>query len=132
MIAVDTNVLIRLLVGDDPKQLAQAEAILRDAREKDIPCFISDPVLCEIEWVLESCYGASRADILTALRDLLASEGFVFENRQGLQQAIELYQTGKADFSDYLIGAKGQAKGAAATYTFDRKLRRTEGFIFLG
>jgi predicted nucleic-acid-binding protein len=131
MIAVDTNVLVRLLVGDDPEQLAQATALLHDAREKGVACFISDPVLCEIEWVLESCYGASRADVLAALRDLLASEGFVFEDRKGLMWAIEHYQTGKADFSDYLIGAKGRAKGATATYTFDKGLRGTSGFIFL-
>ena len=131
MIAVDTNVLIRLLVGDDPKQLAQAEALLQDARERGIPCFIADPVLCEIEWVLESCYNASRADVLAALRDLLAQEGFTFEDRGALLQAIAAYQHGKADFSDYLIGANARAYGATAVYTFDRGLRQAEGFVLL-
>jgi predicted nucleic-acid-binding protein len=131
LIAIDTNLVIRLLVGDDPKQLTQVEALLRDARDRAILCFISDPVLCEIEWVLESCYKASRADILAALRDLLSQESFVFEDRQVLAKAIDSYQRGRAEFSDYLIGAKAQARGATATYTFDRDLRQAEGFIFL-
>jgi predicted nucleic-acid-binding protein len=131
LIALDTNVLVRLLVGDDPKQLMQAESLLRDAREKAIPCFISDPVLCELEWVLDSCYDASRTDILTALRDLLSQEEFVFEDRQTLVQALDSFQSGKAEFSDYLIGANGRSRGATATYTFDRDLRHADGFVLL-
>lgn len=132
MIALDTNVIVRLLVDDDPRQAKEAERLIRDARERGIDCFISDPVLCEIEWVLESCYRASRADILAAMRDLLGQEGFLFEDRQVIRRSIEAYQGSKADFSDHLIGAKAQARGATVTYTFDRDLRHAEGFFWLG
>lgn len=132
MIALDTNVLVRLLVGDDPAQLDQAARLLRDARNAGDVCLLSDPVLCELEWVLASSYRARRAEILAVLRDLFEQETFVFEDRHVLRQAIDSYQHGRGDLSDYLIGAKAQARGARVTYTFDRALRSTEGFAILG
>jgi predicted nucleic-acid-binding protein len=129
VIAFDTNVLVRLLVGDDPDQLARAERLLLQAKENDETCFLSAPVLCELEWVLESSYGAPRADILAVLRDLLDQEVFAFEDRQVVRRAIDAYQHGRGGFSDYLIGSNAQAHGARVTYTFDRDLRRAEGFL---
>ncbi len=115
MIAFDTNVLVRLLVGDDPDQLARAERLLLQAKENDETCFLSDPVLCELEWVLESSYEAPRATILTVLRDLLDQQVFAFADRQVVRRAIDAYQHGRGDFSDYLIGANAQAQGARVT-----------------
>jgi predicted nucleic-acid-binding protein len=77
MIAVDTNVLVRLVVKDDPDQFALAERLVREAAESGEPCLVSDPVLCELEWVLESSYGASRSDVLAAMQNLLARGAFV-------------------------------------------------------
>lgn len=131
MIAFDTNVLIRLLVQDDPRQGAVAERILASALEAGEACFLSDAVLCEVEWVLESCYSATRADVLAAFQDLLARKIFLFTDRAVLRRALDAYQAGRADFSDYLIGARAQARGAATTYTFDRGLRGQAGFTFL-
>jgi predicted nucleic-acid-binding protein len=128
LIAFDTNVLVRLLVGDDPEQLARAERLLLQAQENDETCFLSDVVLCELEWVLESSYGAPRATILTVLRDLLDQQVFAFADRQVVRRAIDAYQHGRADFSDYLIGSNAQAHGARVMHTFDGDLRRTEGF----
>jgi predicted nucleic-acid-binding protein len=119
-------------VGDDPEQRERAERLLLQARENDETCFLSDPVLCELEWVLESSYRAPRASILMALRDLLDQELFAFEDRQVVRRAIDAYQHGRGDFSDYLIGANAQAHGARVTYTFDGDLRRSEGFVAPG
>ena len=131
MIALDTNILIRLLVQDDPGQTALAERLLREAAEAGEPCFISDPVLCEMEWVLESCYRAKKPEVLAAVQELLAGKLFVFEEREILLQALAKYQVGKADFSDCLIGAKARAKGARTTYTFERVLTESQGFTRL-
>jgi predicted nucleic-acid-binding protein len=131
LIGLDTNVLVRILVRDDPGQTALAERLIGEAAETGEPCFISDLVLCEIEWVLDSVYKVKRPDILGALQELYAREIFVFEDRQILRGAIDAYQHGKAELSDYLIGAKGQAKGARTTYTFDRPLSQQEGFSLL-
>lgn len=128
MIALDTNVLVRLVVRDDPQQLAQAEKLLLATAEQGEACLLTDPVLCELEWVLESSYRASRADILATLQELFSQNLFAFENRGTVLTAIERYQAGKGDFSDYLIGAKGQTQGARVTFTFDRALRAQDGF----
>ena len=132
MIAVDTNVLVRLLVDDDPEQKARAQQLLEATAEAGEPCLISDPVLCELAWVLSSNYRARRAEIGAAVQSLLGRPLFVFEDRQVVLTAFEAYQRGKADLSDYLIGARAQAQGARTTWTFDRGLRGHPGFSWLG
>jgi predicted nucleic-acid-binding protein len=131
VIALDTNILIRILVRDDPGQTALAERLLQEASDADEPCFISDPVLCEVEWVLESSYRAKKGEILAAMQELLAVDLFVFEDREILHQVIARYQESKADFSDCLIGAKARSKGARTTYTFERVLTEAQGFTRL-
>lgn len=131
MIALDTNILIRLLTKDDPDQTALAEGLLQKAADAEESCFISDPVLCDMEWVLESSYRAKRGDVLAAMQELLGGDLFVFEDREVLRQAIVTYQESKADFSDCLIGAKARARGARTTYTFERVLAQEQGFTRL-
>lgn len=131
MISLDTNILIRLLVRDDPAQTFLVDQLIQDAIEAGESCFVGDAVLCEVEWVLESSYRAQREDVLAAMQELIAQEIFVFDDREAFRQAIDSYQRGKAEFSDFLIGAKGQARGARVTYTFDRALSRHEGFKLL-
>lgn len=132
MIALDTNILIRVLVADDPKQTATAERLLREASEEGELCFISDPVLCETEWVLDRSYRISRAEILTVFESLLSRRNlFAFEDPGVLRKALDAYRKGKADFSDFLIGAKAEAQGARTIFTFDRALSRQQGFSIL-
>jgi predicted nucleic-acid-binding protein len=131
LIALDTNILVRLMVLDDPRQTALAERLLESAAESGESCLVTDPVLCEVGWVLESNYEASRSDILAAMQELLAQEVFTFEDREAFQRAVDLCQRSKLDLSDLLIGAKGQARGARTTYTFERALARQEGFSLL-
>ncbi|HEV8131067.1 MAG TPA: type II toxin-antitoxin system VapC family toxin [Acidobacteriota bacterium] len=130
-IALDTNVLIRLLIGDDSIQAKRAKRLLESAWEQGERCFVSDPVLCELEWVLDSAYGASRHDVAMAIQELLSNKIFVVENEGLVQRAVDHYARGRADFSDYLLGVRGQAKGARTTYTFDKALRHEEGFTLL-
>jgi predicted nucleic-acid-binding protein len=132
VIALDTNVLVRVLIADDPKQTAAAERLLRESIEAEEPCLLSDPVLCETEWVLESCYRVPRAEIAAALDGLLARGSlFTFENVEVLRKALEAYRRGKAEFSDFLIGAKAESQGARTTFTFDRDLASQQGFSIL-
>jgi predicted nucleic-acid-binding protein len=131
VIAIDTNLLVRLLVQDDAAQSAAVETLLRETRESGQTCFISDLVLCELEWVLRSCYKAPRSRVFSSVQELLDQHLLDFEDRVRLRQVAQAYQLGKAELSDYLIGAKSQASGAAATYTFDRKLRKEDGFVVL-
>ena len=131
MIALDTNVLIRFLVKDDAVQALRARALMEASRAKGEACLITNPVLCEIEWVLESVYKASRADIGAAIRILQTTPPFEMEDGALVERALRSYAKGKGDFSDYLLGEIGEARGARTTYTFDRGLRGRGGFTLL-
>lgn len=122
MIALDTNLVIRLIVEDDPAQLAVAREIVADAEAAGETCLLTDIVLCEIEWVLLSAYGAERTDVLAAIQSLASESLFDFEDRARLQRALDSYQHGRGDLSDYLIGHTATALGARTTFTFDRGL----------
>lgn len=131
MIALDTNVLIRFLIKDDEPQAMRARALLEACREKGEACLVTNPVLCEVEWVLDSVYSASRANIGAALRILQTTPPFALEDEALVERALRSYARGKGDFSDYLLGEIGEARGARTTFTFDRKLRRGGGFTLL-
>lgn len=131
MIGVDSNLLLRLIVQDDEPQARRAEALLGQVRAAGEAIYVSDVVLCEVEWVLGSVYQATRAEILATLRHLAGDPHLTFEDRSGLWRALELYGTSRADFSDSLLGTRAQAAGARTCYTFDRALRDLPGFTWL-
>jgi len=132
VIAIDTNVLVRLVVADDPQQAALARRLIEDAVGEGATCYVSTPVLCELEWVLVSRYRVPRTEIAAVLTRLLDNGAFVFKERNVLLQALAAYRQGRAAFADHLIGAKAQAFGATTTWTFDRGLRNCAGFSILG
>ena len=131
MIAFDTNVLLRLLLNDDRKQARQAQAIVDRAAASGEVVLLPDVVLCEVEWVLSSTYRLPRVRVVQTLRRLLDGTEFTFTNRAAVNAALESYARGKAEFSDYLIGAAATAAGATTTCTFDRDLRGHADFTLL-
>ena len=132
MIALDTNVLLRLLLNDDPRQSRQAQALVDGAVARSDQVLLPDIVLCELEWVLDSVYSVPKAEIVRTLRRLLDASVFAFLDRSAVAGALADYEAGKGDFSDYLIGASAASAGASTTYTFDRALRRAGGFDLAG
>lgn len=132
MIAVDTNVLLRLLLNDDPRQSRQAQDLVDRAVARSDQVLLPDIVLCELEWVLDSVYGVPKAEIARTLRRLLDTKVFAFLDRSTVAGALADYEAGRGDFSDYLIGASAARAGASTTYTFDRALRRAGGFDLAG
>lgn len=131
MIGFDTNLVVRLMVGDDERQAGQSRRLLEEAAERDEPVFLCDIVLSELEWVLESAYHVPRQRILAAVSALLTDGRFCFEDARRVSVALELYRQGKGDLSDYLLGLRGEAAGARTTYTFDRGLRSASRFTVL-
>lgn len=131
MIALDTNVLLRLLLNDDPRQSRQAQAIVDRAVDLGEALLLPDIVLCEVEWVLASAYNLSRGRIAQTLRRLVEGMEFTFVNRAAVNAALDNYTHGKAEFSDYLIGTAAKVAGATTTYTFDRDLRSADDFTLL-
>lgn len=125
MIGLDTNVLIRYLTRDDHEQWKQASQII----QQNQPCFISNVVLCEVVWVLRGRpYQFSKDEIIATLEMMVQSSGFEFESRSVVYQALQRTKQGRADFSDYLIGAIARQIGCTETITFDQKLRTEPGF----
>ncbi len=125
MIGLDTNVIIRYLTRDDETQWQQATQLIQG----DEPCFIANIVLCEMVWVLSGePYKFGKDEILKTLEAMLQSPAFLFENRSAVYQALQRTNFGRADFSDYLIGALARQSGCSETATFDRKLKNEKGF----
>ena len=131
MIALDTNVLLRLLVQDTPAQTALAKRLLATAEEAGEPVLINDLVLAETTWTLASHYNATKDELLEMLRVLLDTASFVFDDRAVLQQAVDRYGSSAADFAEALIVAKNLARGAHSTLTFDRAMRTLPGAQWL-
>jgi predicted nucleic-acid-binding protein len=113
-ITADTNVLVRAIVADDPKQAKIAQATL--ARAEMIA--ITPAALCELVWVLSRGYGIAAADIATAIRGLLASAK-VEANRPAITAGLELLDEG-GDFADGVIFFEGAALGAESFASFDK------------
>ncbi len=128
MIAIDTNVLVRFLVEDDPRQTAKAKKRLSDAQAASEPVFVATIVLAESVWVMERVYDLGREEIAQALESLITTSGFRVSDRDGVLDALAAYLTRKGDLADFLIRREGELAGASPVFTFDKKLHRTEGF----
>lgn len=121
MIALDTNVLVRYTVGDDVRQAAAAAKVIESQCTADDPGFISLIVLCELVWVLDRGYGYTKPSIAGTLRTILGSDDLMIEESDTAWQALNLYEQGKGDFADYLIGLVAKKAGSTTTFTFDRR-----------
>jgi len=123
LIGVDTNVLLRFLVDDDPEQNRVARALL-SARDADDPVFISAVTLAETTWVLTRTLGYPVGDVCAMLRELLASDGVVMEHGDELGLLLGRDNVPAVELADYLIAWSGHAGGCTRTMTFDRRSAR--------
>jgi predicted nucleic-acid-binding protein len=131
MIGLDTNVLVRLLVADDPRQHAQARAFVERHCSRESPAFVNSVVLAELFWVLANPYRYSRSQIARALENLLAGNDRVFEHHEEVRAALNAYSSGRADFIDALIDGINRAQGCETTATLDRQAAKLDGFTRL-
>ncbi|MDR0577209.1 MAG: type II toxin-antitoxin system VapC family toxin [Candidatus Accumulibacter sp.] len=114
-IAVDTNVLVRAVVRDDPAQATAAAAVLTDAEL----IAVALPCLCEFVWVLLSVYGFQQADAASAIRALLATAN-VEVNRPAVEAGLMVLDAG-GDFADGVIAYEGNWLGGETFVSFDKK-----------
>ena len=126
MIALDTNVLVRVIVQDDPRQTAAALALLK----KDGPFFVGHLVLAETFWTLRRVYNFSTDEVRTVISDLLGRRDVVFENDDAVRAGLRAVERG-GDFADALIVAKAREFDCTSLATFDGNLAaRNSGFAF--
>ena len=125
MVGLDTNVLVRYLTRDDESQWQQACLVIESGQL----CFVAHIVLCELVWVLRgNPYKFAKEEILSTLEMMRQSPAFEFENCSAVYQALQRAKQGRADFSDYLIGAIATYASCQETVSFDRKLKGERGF----
>lgn len=129
MIAVDTNVLVRYLVEDDPRQAAEAAHLIDAAAESGEPIFVSQIVICEVVWVLSFAYDVPRREIAAILHQLRRAAGLLMESPDQVQRAIMSFENGKGDLADYLIAEQAIARGCSSIATFDRALYADARFV---
>ena len=122
MRAVDTNLLVRLIARDDPKQVLAAEAFVKSG------AWVSHLVLMETVWVLSTVYGLGHRELVMAVEMLLRHERLGIQNAGTVSAALERYrQKPKLGFSDCLTLEVARKAGHLPLGTFDRDLGRLEG-----
>lgn len=131
MIGLDTNVLIRYLAQDDPKQSAVATRYIEGRLSPENPGFVSTVTLCEVAWVLAGNYAADRKRIREIVERLLATKQIVIEQAEVVWKALRVWEGVPADFSDALIGQIAIAQGCEKSVTFDRAAGKLPGFEIL-
>lgn len=114
-LTVDTNVLIRALVFDEPAQARRAAQLLSSASLIAIPLVC----LCEMAWVLHKVYAFPSSDISWAIRTLLATSN-VEMNRPAVEAGLTMLEAG-GDFADGAIAYEGKWLGGETFVSFDRR-----------
>ena len=124
MIAVDTNVLVRILANDQnqPAQVDAARALASEAKQVFVPLVVQ----VETIWVLESGYGLSKEAIVQALEHLEVNQAFVLEDEDLSHHALGLFRSSNADYSDCVILSNCRAR-ELNLYTFDKRLGKLAG-----
>ena len=117
---VDTNVLVRHLTGDPADMAARATSYLRSATQ----LFLTDLVVAETVYVLESFYEAPRGQVAEAARSLLAMRSVVSVDAAVLLRAIEVYEIDRLDFAEAYLVACAESTGVNRIASFDRSIDR--------
>lgn len=117
---VDTNILVRHLTGDPPAMAARATAYL--AAEPEL--FLTDLIVAETVYVLESFYETPRAQVAQVVRSLLTFGAIVVVDRPLLLRAVEVYETDRLDFAEAYLVACAESTGLGCIASFDRSIDR--------
>jgi predicted nucleic-acid-binding protein len=114
-VAVDTNVLVRAVVGDDAAQAKVAAKVLRQAEL----IAIALPCLCELVWVLLRVYSLTAVDVAQAIRALMATAN-VQMNRPAVEAGLAILEAG-GDFADGVMAYEGRWLGGETFVSFDKQ-----------
>ena len=132
MLGLDTNVIARIVLADDPVQTQQALAAIAQAQEENETIVLALATVLELEWVLRSRAKLEKPQVLLIFKKLLETQDLQIENEQVLEQAIYVYENGPADFPECLFWAQYQRMGCRAMLTFDAKAARLGGVELVG
>jgi len=121
VIGLDTNVLVRYVMQDDPRQSPRATRLIESLSPEE-PGFVPLVTLVELVWVLSGSYSLARAQVVAVLETLLRSKELVVDRAELATQALQRFSASNAssaDFADALIERIASAAGCTATMSFD-------------
>lgn len=124
MIGIDTNILLRLWLNDDPAQSKRIDVLLAAHGSTPGSLLVTDVVLVEAVWTLKSAFEQDKQAQLIAVRSLLDETAFAFEDREAVAAALGLFEAGSCGFADCLIVAKHGRSGCEFSATFDKAMRK--------
>jgi len=131
MIGIDTNVMVRYIVQDDPGQAKAATKLIEQSCRADRPGFINHIVLCELVWVLRRNYKLDKANICRVIEQIMRTDTLLVEDIQLVWRALQTFKESKADFADCLLGQKNMQAGCQFTATLDDAASVTKGYKHL-
>ena len=126
MIGLDTNILLRYFVKDDPVQTPLAVRTMYSLSPQE-PGWISLLVLAELTWTLRRVFRLNRRAIAGIIAKLLNSQDVIVEQEEIVRQGLHLYSTTKADFADCIIAVSARSAGCTTVATLDEIAARDLG-----
>lgn len=130
MIGLDTNVLVRYLAQDDPKQTAAATRLFASLSAAS-PAYVSQVVLVETVWVLQSRYAADASQIGRVVETLLRTDVIQVERADVAWRALRRFRQEQGDFPDALVSELAQDAGCKQVFSFDRGAVKRSGMTLL-
>jgi predicted nucleic-acid-binding protein len=129
VIAIDTNILVRILI-DDPTQPEQVK-IARHFAEKQKKLFVPQLVQVELVWVLDFSYKINKVEIIRILHHLYENDAFELQYEDHFEGALQLFQATNISFSDSLI-LQACEEAQCQLVTFDKKFSKLNNVKLLG
>lgn len=124
MLAIDTNVFVRIFVADNDIQSRKAKQFIQN----HFPVFVSTIVFCEAIWLFKSHFKLNKAQIISTVEKILKTQQFHFEHLDALWHAFHEFQHGNADFPDCIIGAVAKLNNCSHVVTFDKTAAKSKNF----
>lgn len=128
---IDTDVIVRLLSGDDPAKQAAAAALFDEVATGRLAVAAPDTVIADAVFVLSSprLYHLPRAQVSGLLTTLVRLPGFRVANWRAVLRALDLFGTSNLGFGDAMIVASMEQAGATTVYSFDRHFDAVQGIV---
>jgi predicted nucleic-acid-binding protein len=130
MTGLDTNILVRVFIEDDPEQYRKVKEFLQSLTPES-PGYVSLIALIELAWVLRSRFLLNKIQLIKCLERLLDYPELMIEDHAAVTLALHRFSQFKADFADCLIERLGHAAGCRETITFDVDASRFAGMTLL-
>jgi predicted nucleic acid-binding protein len=120
-VALDANIILRLITDDEPAQSRKAAEVFGSAAKGKLELWVTPPVLFEVSWTLRRAYGSSREEVLKALADLCSTPGVALSDQAVVEQALATAQSTGLEFADAYIVAAAADLGIIKVATFNVK-----------